>query len=65
MGDFNTILHKEDRIGGDEITVHDLHEIQHIMEECELHEMRSTGPYYSWTNKTIWSRIDRVLHNNY
>ena len=65
MGDFNTILHKKDRIGGDEITVHDLHEMQHIMEQCELHEMRSTGTYYSWTNKTIWSKIDTVLHNNY
>ncbi|KAJ8423882.1 hypothetical protein Cgig2_001548 [Carnegiea gigantea] len=27
--------------------------------------MRSIGSYYSWTNKTIWSRIDRTLINNY
>jgi len=28
-----------------------------------LHEMRWNGPYYSWTNKTVWCRIDRILIN--
>ena len=27
--------------------------------------MRWTGAYYTWTNKTIWSRIDRALINIY
>ena len=35
------------------------------MEQCEITEMRSTGPYFSWANKTIWSRIDRSLINGY
>ncbi|KAJ8419640.1 LOW QUALITY PROTEIN: hypothetical protein Cgig2_030847 [Carnegiea gigantea] len=35
------------------------------MDKCELTEIRSFGTYYSWSNKTIWSRIDRALHNQY
>ncbi|KAJ8436136.1 hypothetical protein Cgig2_033631 [Carnegiea gigantea] len=31
----------------------------------DLQEMRWNGPYYTWTNKTIWSRIDRALINIY
>ena len=33
------------------------------MENTELHEMKSIGPYYSWTNKTVMTRIDRALIN--
>ena len=30
---------------------------------CEVHELRSIGPYFTWTNRTIWIRIDRALVN--
>jgi len=30
---------------------------------CELQELRSNGPYFTWTNKTIWTRIYRVFVN--
>ena len=63
--DFNTTIHKEDRIARDAITVNDLREMQNLMDKCELAEMRSSGAYYSWLNRTIWSRIDRTLHNQY
>ncbi|KAJ8426356.1 LOW QUALITY PROTEIN: hypothetical protein Cgig2_021476 [Carnegiea gigantea] len=28
-------------------------------------ELRNNGPYYTWTNKTIWTRIDRGFVNTY
>ncbi|KAJ8423616.1 hypothetical protein Cgig2_015705 [Carnegiea gigantea] len=31
----------------------------------ELQELRSIGAYYSWTNKSVWGRIDRALTNVY
>jgi len=34
-----------------------------FIEYGDLHEMTWNGPYYSWTNKTVWSRIDRTLIN--
>jgi len=34
------------------------------LEVCELHELKSAGAYFSWTNKTIWSHIDHVFLND-
>ncbi|KAJ8435317.1 hypothetical protein Cgig2_026409 [Carnegiea gigantea] len=61
LGDFNTILCKEDRRGGNDIQGTETKEMAEFIEYGELHEMRWHRPYYSWTNKTVWSRIDRTL----
>ena len=63
LGDFNSILYKEDRIGGGDVLFSDIEDMSEFMENCEMHEMKSIGLYYSWTNKTIMSRIDHVLIN--
>ncbi|KAJ8435470.1 hypothetical protein Cgig2_021103 [Carnegiea gigantea] len=60
MRDFNAVLRWEDRIGGDILM-----ELKPLLEACELHELHTMGPYYTWTNKTVWSRLDRVLLNAY
>ncbi|KAJ8419494.1 hypothetical protein Cgig2_018751 [Carnegiea gigantea] len=62
--DFNSILYKEDRIRGEDALVQDIRDMRDFMKSCELQEMRSIGPYYSWTNKTIMSRIDRARTND-
>ncbi|KAJ8423395.1 hypothetical protein Cgig2_029230 [Carnegiea gigantea] len=53
IGDFNSVLYKEDRIGGEEIKDHEIKDFAECLEACEMNETRSTGAYYSWTNKTI------------
>lgn len=53
LGDFNLVLYKEDRIRGNELTDHDIKDFADCSDTCELNEMRSTGAYYTWTNKTI------------
>jgi len=65
LGDFNAILHSEDRMGGTEVTDSEIRDFADSVFNCKLHEMRNTGAYYSWTNKMIWTRIDRVLHNSF
>ncbi|KAJ8429047.1 hypothetical protein Cgig2_034076 [Carnegiea gigantea] len=60
LGNFSTILYKEDKYGGNDVSETEVQELTHIMEE-----MNSMGAYYSWTNKTIWSRIDRAFINVY
>lgn len=56
--DFNTILRKEDRMGRDEVEDYELQELQSSVDSCELTEMPYSGAYYTWSNKTIWSRVD-------
>jgi len=65
LGDFNIILYKEDKLGGDAVTDHDIQELQNCIDQCDLHEMPNSGAYYSRTNKSSWSRIDRVFINGY
>ena len=65
MGDFNAVMYKNDRIGGNEVTDREINELQEVVSLCELHELPSSGPYYSWSNKSIWSRIDRVFINSH
>ena len=35
------------------------------LEDTELTKLKTTGAYYTWTNRTIWSKIDRVVANSY
>ncbi|KAJ8421613.1 hypothetical protein Cgig2_010180 [Carnegiea gigantea] len=64
MGDFNTLRFKEDRIGGNEVQDSDIRELATHLDACEIHDLKSSGAYYSWTNKMIWSRIDHVFLND-
>ena len=63
MGDFNTILYKEDRKRGTEVQDHEVQDLSSLIDLFDLQEMKWIGAYYSWTNKRFWSRIDRVFTN--
>ncbi|KAJ8420145.1 hypothetical protein Cgig2_024524 [Carnegiea gigantea] len=63
MGDFNAIITSADNIGGIEVLESEVREFANCLEKCELEEIRIVGTYYTWTNKTARSRLDRVLIN--
>ncbi|KAJ8421327.1 hypothetical protein Cgig2_012819 [Carnegiea gigantea] len=65
LGDFNAVLYPGDRIGGTEVQYHEIKNFSECMFTCEVQELQSNGPYYTWTNKTIWTRINRVFVNTY
>ncbi|KAJ8431546.1 hypothetical protein Cgig2_009624 [Carnegiea gigantea] len=64
FGDLNTILSKKDRYGGNHVEDHDIQELTNFIANCEVLEMPSSGAFFTWTNKTIWSKIDRVFINS-
>ena len=64
LGDFNAVRSMEERIGGDPVTEYEIQELNSMMENCELQEAPTVGAFYTWTNKKIWSRLDRVLIND-
>ena len=43
----------------------DIREMRDFLDTTELEELRSVGAFYSWTNKTVHSRIDKALVNVY
>lgn len=67
-GDFNAVLHTEDRHNGRPVTAYETQDFEAFMFEMEVFEVQSKGCFFSWNNKgqgssRIASRIDRGLGN--
>ncbi|XP_074306084.1 uncharacterized protein LOC141641313 [Silene latifolia] len=67
-GDFNSLLHLNERIGGVEVTWYDITPMRQMVDQCELMELKSTGSFFTWNNKQevgtkVYSKLDRVLVN--
>lgn len=68
MGDFNNVLEPGDRIGGREVTAHEIKNFKSCIEECDLQDITATGGSFTWSNRQsdgtrIFSKIDRCLVN--
>ncbi|XP_060183270.1 uncharacterized protein LOC132613259 [Lycium barbarum] len=66
MGDFNSVLHVEDRIGGNQVTHTEIVDFEDCLDACGLVKMPSNGCNYTWTDKQddrIFSKIDWVFVN--
>ncbi|KAJ8439070.1 hypothetical protein Cgig2_018464 [Carnegiea gigantea] len=64
VGDFNVVLHPEKRVEGDVIQHAEVVDFAKCLEDCELHEVNTSGAFFTWTNRTIWSKIDRAMMNS-
>ncbi|KAJ8420949.1 LOW QUALITY PROTEIN: hypothetical protein Cgig2_017688 [Carnegiea gigantea] len=62
LGDFNSILHQGERIDGNEVSESEMADFI-AYAKSGLREFSYVGAFFTWTNKTIWSRIDRALYN--
>nr|XP_016489984.1 PREDICTED: uncharacterized protein LOC107809777 [Nicotiana tabacum] len=62
-GDFNTPLHTTDKTGGQPVTEYETREFQKVLNSLNLTDMKASGRFYTWTNRHVWSRIDRALCN--
>jgi len=49
--------------GGNEADEWEMRDFSECITQCGLQEFNYVGAYYTWTNKTVWSKIDRALHN--
>ncbi|XP_062118934.1 uncharacterized protein LOC133832635 [Humulus lupulus] len=67
LGDFNDILHRDERIG--DRARHNLNnEFLNCISSCQLDDVKYSGNFYTWSNKQqgtdkIYSKIDRVMVN--
>ena len=62
--DTNTVLHQGERIGGIEVNDGEINEFAYCLQQSGLQEFNYVGAFFTWTNKIIWSRIDRPPHND-
>lgn len=64
LGDFNKVLEVDEMVGVLAPSYAEIWPFQHCLAECEVEDMRSKGPVFTWTNGTIWSKTDRAFVNS-
>ncbi|XP_074291884.1 uncharacterized protein LOC141618698 [Silene latifolia] len=67
LGDFNNVMYANERLGK-MVKDDEMVPFQSTVNRCDLHDMKSTGSFFTWNNKQpnatrVFSRIDRVLVN--
>ncbi|XP_074274081.1 uncharacterized protein LOC141597513 [Silene latifolia] len=67
LGDFNNVMFSNERLGGI-VKDDEMFPFQSTVNNCDLHDMKTTGAFFTWNNKQpsatrVFSRIDRVLIN--
>lgn len=69
LGDFNCIANFNERIG-QPVKLSDISPLSTCLHQCGIHDMKSTGHFYTWNNKQeggkrVFSKIDRALCNTH
>ncbi|KAL0293866.1 UNVERIFIED_CONTAM: hypothetical protein Sangu_3229800 [Sesamum angustifolium] len=62
-GDFNVILHPNENQGGDMRRMGPSDDFNDMMIDTRLMDAGFEGEPYTWTNKRVWKRLDRVLYS--
>lgn len=60
MGDFNCMLHKEDRIER-HVVMLEIKEFRACVADCRLQELISSGYYFTWNNKQEGRGIEYIV----
>jgi len=63
MGDFNSILRLEERVGGAGVTHYQITDFADCCVGLGLSDLQFTGCHMTWTNCSVWSKLDRVMGN--
>ncbi|KAL0434121.1 UNVERIFIED_CONTAM: hypothetical protein Slati_2746400, partial [Sesamum latifolium] len=62
-GDFNIILHPNENQGKDMQRLGPMDDFNDIMSDIGLIDAGFEGDLFTWTNKRIWKRLDRVFYS--
>ncbi|KAL0287132.1 UNVERIFIED_CONTAM: hypothetical protein Sradi_7130600 [Sesamum radiatum] len=62
-GDFNVISHPNENQGGDIQRMGPMEDFNDMMTDTGLIDAGFEGEPFTWTNKRIWRRLDRVLYS--
>lgn len=64
MGDFNCVMKESEKVNGRAVSSYDIKDFVDCCIISGLLDMPSAGCFYTWTNNSICSKLDRVLINN-
>ena len=63
MGDFNSILRQDERVGGNSVSHYQTGDFAECCDGLGLTDLQYTGCHLTWSNGTVWSKLDRVMGN--
>ncbi|KAJ6365127.1 hypothetical protein OIU76_029990 [Salix suchowensis] len=63
LGDFNSLLNQDDKLNGNAVSVYESTDFNKCCLALGLYDLNYTGCHYTWTNSSVWSKLDRVLVN--
>ncbi|GAA0149858.1 hypothetical protein LIER_37009 [Lithospermum erythrorhizon] len=63
LGDFNCFLSPQDKRGGRPMTTYLFRDLKEFVVASGLVDALTKGYFYTWTNGTLWFKLDRVLMN--
>nr|TKR97767.1 hypothetical protein D5086_0000209670 [Populus alba] len=63
LGDFNSMLSSVDKHNGSAVSSYETSDFRDCCSDLGLHDANFTGCHFSWTNGSVWCKLDRVLIN--
>ncbi|KZV58768.1 hypothetical protein F511_13897 [Dorcoceras hygrometricum] len=64
LGDFNSVLTPDEKHGGLLVTNREIRDLSDCVAFLELYDTQHVGCFYTWSNNTVHSKIDRVMINS-
>ena len=64
LGDFNNVLSSEERVNGAPVSMYEIRDFKTCCYDLRLSDLRSSGAFHTWTNNSVWCKLDRAMVNN-
>lgn len=64
LGHFNNVLKFKENCFGADVAPYELRDIEDCCFCLGLSDMLSIGYFFTWTNSTVWTKLDRAMVNN-
>ncbi|GFY86445.1 hypothetical protein Acr_05g0000840 [Actinidia rufa] len=63
IGRFNVVLNGEKKTNGLPVTHYEVKDFQDCCHELGIENLRFNGLFYTWSNNSVWSKLDRAMVN--
>ncbi|XP_057468132.1 uncharacterized protein LOC130757384 [Actinidia eriantha] len=63
LGDFNNVLNMDERVNGRLVTMYETRDFKDCCYNLGLSDIRFSGLYHTWSNNTIWCKLDQAVVN--
>lgn len=63
LGDFNSLLSQSDKHRGELVSTYETSDFRQCCSDLGLSDLNYSGSHFTWSNGSVWSKLDRVLAN--